>query len=73
MIKRVSHPTVKTKVIRSFQFMDETYQIVRISKKHLLCDAVWSEYVVMAPEPDENYASWYAYKYNIRDTNKIEK
>ncbi|GEM_PF-1873692 len=61
-INRVSHPTVKTEVIHSFQFMNETYQIVRIAKKHLLCDAVWYEYVAVTPDPDANYASWYAYE-----------
>lgn len=64
-IKKVLHPTIKTEVLHTFKFLGETYRIVRIAKQHLLCDAIWHEYVVLDPDPDANYAAWYAYEYNL--------
>lgn len=70
-IKRVSHPAIKTETIHSFQFMHETYKIVRIAKKHLLCDALWWEYIAVCPDSGGNYACWYAYEYDTINTNRI--
>lgn len=72
-IKKVTHPTLKTEVIHSFEFMGETYRIARIAKQHLLCDALWYEYVAISPDPDENYAAWYAYEYDLEGNSSIKK
>lgn len=55
-IKKVTHPAIKTEVIHSFEFMGETYRIARIAKQHLLCDALWYEYVAISPDSGANYA-----------------
>lgn len=72
-IKKVTHPAIKTEVIHSFEFMGETYRIASIAKQHLLCDAIWYEYVAIAPDPDANYASWYAYEYDPEGDSSIKK